>query len=94
MRVSNIYYVIKVAIPGGYTQWSEWSICGLTCGKGVKVRTRACSNPPPSNGGLNCVNQGLGDAAEISTCNEGPCSSKFRWLILSLNIKYKITNAL
>lgn len=41
----------------------------MTCGGGTQIRFRACSNPPPSNGGSNCV----GDPVELQGCNLNPC---------------------
>ena len=71
---------------GGYTNWSEWSVCRKTCDGGVKKRTRSCSNPSPSNGGQPCVDQGLGPAEETAACNENPCPSKLKYLLASLSI--------
>ena len=55
-------------IDGGYTQWSEYGPCSVTCGEGVKTRRRTCSNPPPSKGGKPCT-----DPAEEYTQCGGPC---------------------
>nr|XP_022299574.1 SCO-spondin-like isoform X2 [Crassostrea virginica] len=63
-------------------QWSSWSIwknhgeCSATCGMGdlLHVRTRACNNPPASNGGKECV----GNKTETISmpCLTKPCSPK------------------
>ena len=63
---------------GGYTDWSEWSACSKTCDGGIKKRTRSCTNPSPTNGGKNCVDQGLGAAEESVACNADPCPSKLK----------------
>lgn len=55
-------------IDGGYTQWSEYGPCSVTCGEGVKTRRRTCSNPPPNKGGKPCT-----DPAEEYTQCGGPC---------------------
>lgn len=55
-------------VDGGYTQWSEYGPCSVTCGEGVKTRRRTCSNPPPSKGGNPCT-----DPAEEYTQCGGPC---------------------
>lgn len=56
-------------IDGGYTQWSEYGPCSVTCGKGTKTRTRSCTNPPPSNGGKPCSEP----ASEYTQCDSGAC---------------------
>ena len=40
---------------GGISQWSNWQACDVTCGTGNQIRTRTCTNPPPSNNGLSCT---------------------------------------
>ena len=59
------------AINGNYTEWTKWSDCGATCGGGSKMRTRFCTNPPPSPGGMNCDD--LGPTSETVSCNPDPC---------------------
>ncbi|WAR18812.1 CADN-like protein [Mya arenaria] len=56
-------------IDGGYTLWSDWDACSVTCGDGTQSRSRTCSNPEPQYGGLDCV----GDSTESQPCNGGPC---------------------
>jgi len=52
------------AINGGWSNWSEYSVCDGTCGQGKKTRTRACNNPYPSFGGILCS----GPSVDTSTC--------------------------
>ncbi|KAI8492696.1 hypothetical protein Bbelb_297370 [Branchiostoma belcheri] len=59
-------------VDGGWTQWSEWDICSLTCGPGLQHRRRTCSNPLPQNGGYPC--DGL--AIDTLRCEERPCPEK------------------
>ena len=59
---------------GGYTQWTEFSSCSVTCGGGMQQRTRECTNPAPSNGGKDC--NLLGAAFESRNCSSNPCPSK------------------
>ena len=58
-------------IIGGWSEWSEWD-CELaeSCGYGTGRRVRSCTNPPPSNGGLDCV----GKESEMRICHQ-PCTT-------------------
>ena len=58
-------------IDGGYTQWTEFSMCTMSCGNGTRQRTRNCSNPKPMYGGQNCSH--LGPNIEVKTCNTNLC---------------------
>ena len=59
-------------IPGGYTSWSNFSECSVSCGGGgTRYRTRNCTNPKPQFGGRNC--SGIGPAMEKVECCERPC---------------------
>uniref|UniRef100_A0A3B4XYZ2 SCO-spondin n=1 Tax=Seriola lalandi dorsalis TaxID=1841481 RepID=A0A3B4XYZ2_SERLL len=60
---------IDCRVDGGWTPWSVWSDCSVTCGKGTQVRTRACINPPPRNNGSHCS----GPEREIQECRTPPC---------------------
>ena len=39
---------------GNWSEWSPWSACLPSCGKGLQYRTRTCSNPVPMFNGLPC----------------------------------------
>ena len=53
-------------LHGGWTGWSE---CSATqCGQ-TGSRTRSCTNPPPTNGGLPC------SGAAMESCTIAPCVS-------------------
>ncbi|CAH8628442.1 unnamed protein product [Schistosoma guineensis] len=43
------------AINGGWSQWSEFTECSVTCGIGKRVRRRHCDHPRPQEGGLYCI---------------------------------------
>jgi len=57
-------------INGGWSAWSSWGTCSLTCGSGTQTRARTCTNPAPSNGGANCS----GSTSENQTCNTQSCT--------------------
>ncbi|XP_056155186.1 SCO-spondin [Lampris incognitus] len=60
---------IDCRVHGGWTPWSVWSDCPVTCGRGTQVRTRACVNPPPRNNGSDCS----GPERDTQDCRTPPC---------------------
>ncbi len=70
-----LYTLLKV--NGNYTEWTPWTSCDKSCGNGTRTRSRACSNPPASNGGKTCIEQGLGDDTMDELCFLAHCPSKF-----------------
>ncbi|CAD7087041.1 unnamed protein product [Hermetia illucens] len=56
-------------IDGGWSKWGKYSDCSRTCGGGVQVSERTCSNPYPENGGAYC----LGEEKRYKICNTKPC---------------------
>ena len=59
------------AIHGNYADWSNWSGCSRSCGRGSKTRERKCISPVPRYGGDSCKR--LGSAKEKIHCNAYPC---------------------
>ncbi|KAL9972469.1 hypothetical protein ACROYT_G018776 [Oculina patagonica] len=49
-RKNRWCYLRPCPVHGSWGAWSLWSPCDKICGKGVKVRTRSCTNPPPFYG--------------------------------------------
>jgi len=58
-------------VNGGWSVWSEWSDCSVSCGRGVRRRFRTCSSPLPLNGGAKCD----GDSVHKSHCST-PCAGQ------------------
>lgn len=52
-----------MAQSGRWSGWSPWGICSVTCGAGIKRRTRHCIYG-------NCA----GTYRDSSTCDQGACS--------------------
>ena len=65
-------YFINKAINGGWTRWSGWTSCNVTCGGGVQTRLRFCSNPLPVCGGSDCRDVPVG----YKTCNDICCRKR------------------
>uniref|UniRef100_A0A914CKR9 Peptidase M12B domain-containing protein n=1 Tax=Acrobeloides nanus TaxID=290746 RepID=A0A914CKR9_9BILA len=63
-----------VSISGGWSSWSEWSLCSKDCGSsGHQIRNRMCSNPLPSNRGSYCI----GYSYDQQPCKpSGECSGR------------------
>ncbi|KAI4884058.1 hypothetical protein NFI96_030660, partial [Prochilodus magdalenae] len=51
-------------VNGGWSEWSPWELCSVTCESGTKIRKRECNNPPPVCGG-SC----FGDSEESVPCD-------------------------
>uniref|UniRef100_A0A3B5LKZ5 Hemicentin 1 n=1 Tax=Xiphophorus couchianus TaxID=32473 RepID=A0A3B5LKZ5_9TELE len=54
---------------GGYSEWTEWGICSVSCGAGTQKRVRQCNTPLPANGGRRCA----GSDTETRSCQGKPC---------------------
>ena len=57
------------ALEGGWSTWSVYGDCSVTCGMGSKTRTRKCQSPVPPNGGSACI----GEDSETKDCEEMAC---------------------
>ena len=66
------------SVHGGWSPWTAWSQCTLSCGGGSRQRVRLCESPSPSNGGRYCP----GTDKQIDYCNREPCAGESR----SINI--------
>ncbi|XP_048080805.2 hemicentin-1 isoform X4 [Ursus arctos] len=66
---------VTVQVHGGYSQWSTWRACSVTCGKGIQKRSRLCNNPFPANGGKPCQ----GSDSEMQNCQRKLCPVDGSW---------------
>ena len=60
-----------IAVDGGYSSWTSWTACPVTCGSGQITRSRTCTNPAPQYSGADCQ----GNSDESSYCILGNCPS-------------------
>jgi len=78
LSFSDVYGMTDTTIKpinGGWSPYSEWSLCSASCGGGTQTRSRTCTNPAPANGGAQCV----GSAVESQSCNTQPCAIDGGW---------------
>ena len=62
-------------IDGGWSIWTNWTTCSVSCGEGIQYRNRTCSSPPPANGGADCN----GYSAESAKCRMKHCPLDGMW---------------
>ncbi|MFA6392618.1 MAG: hypothetical protein WCW54_00830 [Candidatus Paceibacterota bacterium] len=56
-------------IAGGWSAWSSFGACSLSCGGGTQSQSRTCTNPTPAYGGAYCV----GSSTQSQSCNTQAC---------------------
>ncbi|XP_065064802.1 uncharacterized protein LOC135691014 [Rhopilema esculentum] len=56
-------------VNGGWSPYSQYSLCSKHCGGGNQTRHRLCNNPLPQNGGESCH----GPSSESKSCNTDVC---------------------
>ncbi|KAM4705933.1 adhesion G protein-coupled receptor B1 [Rhinophrynus dorsalis] len=60
-------------VHGSWDEWSPWSLCSSTCGRGFRERTRSCN--PPQFGGNSCD----GPEKQTKFCNIALCPVDGNW---------------
>uniref|UniRef100_A0A8B9VJG5 Adhesion G protein-coupled receptor B2 n=1 Tax=Anas zonorhyncha TaxID=75864 RepID=A0A8B9VJG5_9AVES len=61
-------------VHGAWEEWSPWSLCSVTCGRGARTRTRRCV--APRHGGKACE----GPELQAKPCNIATCPVEGQWL--------------
>ncbi|XP_023687830.1 adhesion G protein-coupled receptor B2 isoform X4 [Paramormyrops kingsleyae] len=64
----------RQAVHGLWEEWSPWSLCSATCGRGSRTRTRSCV--APQQGGKACD----GSDHQSKLCNIAVCPVEGQWL--------------
>ncbi|KAH3755669.1 hypothetical protein DPMN_190367 [Dreissena polymorpha] len=62
-------------VNGGWSIWSAFGICDVTCGNGTMTRTRQCNNPKPLNGREDCQ----GPSQNNGQCILNRCPTHGAW---------------
>ncbi|XP_071168590.1 uncharacterized protein [Mytilus edulis] len=62
-------------INGGFSSWSSWGQCSVTCATGTQTRSRTCTNPATQYNGLTCS----GSYSDSKTCTLSPCPIDGDW---------------
>ncbi|XP_052786184.1 hemicentin-1-like [Mya arenaria] len=63
--------MIPCPIHGGWSLWSPWGSCSVTCDVGIQRRDRSCSNPYPALNGDHC----FGESRDDRICQETACAN-------------------
>ena len=63
---------LTVLVNDNWGAFGAWSSCSVTCGGGIRSRTRLCNNSSPSDGGQPCV----GSSTQTERCNVQNCPGK------------------
>lgn len=78
-----------IAVHGAWDEWSPWSLCSSTCGRGYRSRTRTCT--PPQFGGDPCE----GPEKQTKFCNIAVCPGKdLRFDLISEDFHGNVNNDL
>lgn len=70
--------LLHILVNGRWGPWSPWSACTVTCGGGIRERSRLCNSPEPQYGGKPCV----GDTKQHDMCNKKDCPIGWYLVIL------------
>ncbi|XP_073787977.1 adhesion G protein-coupled receptor B2 isoform X28 [Danio rerio] len=62
------------AVHGLWEEWSSWSLCSVTCGRGSRTRSRICVLPQHDSTGCG------GPEVQTKLCNIAVCPVEGQWL--------------
>ena len=55
-------------VDGGWSDWKNGTHCSVTCGEGVRIQQRTCTQPSPSCGGRDCLGENITNVSCINCC--------------------------
>lgn len=86
--VGDFYGILCENLDGGWTEWSNWTVCSTTCyAAGTQTRVRQCSNPSKVGNGLDCP----GDASETIDCiPDFPICNEYNTGYLDEGVNYQM----
>uniref|UniRef100_A0A671RK73 Adhesion G protein-coupled receptor B2-like n=1 Tax=Sinocyclocheilus anshuiensis TaxID=1608454 RepID=A0A671RK73_9TELE len=61
-------------VHGLWEEWSSWSLCSVTCGRGTRTRSRICVLPQHGSNGCG------GPEVQTKLCNIAVCPVEGQWL--------------
>ena len=84
LNIHRNSFTFPTSVDGGYSSWSAWGRCSVTCGGGSQGRARSCSNPAPQYGGKACG----GSASQTQSCNTHNCPSMYTFYLNIVICRY------
>lgn len=66
---NHIFVKSCLTVDGEWTDWTDKSICSVTCGNGNKNQTRYCASPAPQGAGAECT----GSSEQTAACHAKEC---------------------
>ena len=88
LLVNVVYDILKyfyILVDGGYTKWSDFNACSATCGAGIQMRQRNCTNPAPKYDGRDCLR--LGSSKETKNCHDIYCPGNIPHFYTQVNMQ-------
>ncbi|XP_067937660.1 coadhesin-like [Watersipora subatra] len=75
-------------VDGGWSNWGDYGVCDVTCGRGKAMRHRTCTEPEPKHGGNFCI----GSSKDVSQCDTNrKCPIDGQWSLWSTFSSCSIT---
>ncbi|KAJ9576472.1 hypothetical protein L9F63_006685, partial [Diploptera punctata] len=68
-------HMSECPVDGAWSEWTDWTSCSVSCGRGTRRRYRKCNNPVPAYGGKPC----LGSDGQQEYCNQMTCPVNGKW---------------
>lgn len=70
-----------------WLEWTDWSNCSESCGSGIRVRTRLCSNTEIDGTSNPCESLG-GSSFEIEACQSSHCKRMLKGNLREKSLRY------